>query len=190
MKTKNLISIAVVGLMICAFSTGAFAETFSVSYGIPMQYNFDGEWSGGDKVEADGLSGGMLHVKFPIMLGLGLESYVTIIKPPTGFDDMQISTSLLDVFYLTPIPLINVTIGVGVGNISIDCTTSTGSTCEDSYEAGLAYQWWGQLGYSFFPFLDVHLSYHDVTAKVKGKSGNSDLNFGGTVIAVGAAIYF
>ena len=192
MNFKKLLAFVVAGLMIGTFSTGAFAETFSVSAGIPMQHSFDGKWDNGDKLESEGVSGYMLYVKFPIMVGIGLEAYETLIKAPTGanFDDMKLTTSLFDVFYLTPIPLVNVTIGVGAGTTGVSCSVSGGETCDDYYEAGISYQWWAQLGFSFFPFLDAHLSYHDVTAKVKGKSGSSDLSFNGNVIALGVAFIF
>jgi len=192
MNFKKILSVVTAGFMICAFSTGVFAETFSVSAGVPMQHTFDGKWDNGDKVESGGISGYMLHVKFPIMIGIGLEAYETNIKPPSNgnFDDMKLSTSLFDVFYLTPIPLVNVTIGAGAGTTGVSCSIDGGETCNDYYEAGIAYQWWAQFGFSFFPFLDAHVSYHDVTAKVKGKSGGDDLSFNGNVIALGVAFIF
>jgi hypothetical protein len=193
MKIKKLLSLLITGVMICTFSTSAFAEFFSVSAGIPLSHTFKGEWSGsGGKVESDGVSGYMLHVKFPIMVGVGLEAYDTNIKAPDGanFDNMKLSTQLYDVFYLLPVPIVNITLGVGAGNTSLDCDVSGGASCDDFYEAGTAYQWWAQFGFPIFPFLDVHASYHDVTAKVKGKDSNDDLSFNGNVIALGVAFVF
>ena len=192
MNIKKLLSLAVAAFMILAFSTSAFAEFFSVSAGIPIQHTFTGKWSGSDEtVEADSVSGYMLHVKFPIMIGVGLESYETSLKAPSSSfpDDMKLTTTLYDLFYLLPIPVVNITVGIGVGNMTLDCTL-TGGTCDDVYEAGAATQIWGQFGFPIFPFLDLHASYHNVSAKVKGKDNNDDLTFNGYVIALGAAFIF
>ena len=193
MNVKKLVSVIVTAIVISSFSSNAFAELFSVSAGVPISHSFSGEWSSaGEKVESDGVSGYFFHVKFPIMIGVGLETYETKIKAPTGanFDDMKLATSIYDVFYLLPIPVINITIGIGAGNVSLDCAVTGGTTCSDYFEDGTATQWWGQFGFPIFPFLDIHVSYYNVTVKVKGKDTNDDLSFDGTVMAVGAAFIF
>ncbi len=199
MISRKLFSIIFAGLLICTFNTSAFAELFSVSVGVPVMHTTSTSWEtvNGD-VETDGVSGAMAHVKFPIMIGLGLEVYETKLKSPdsSGMEDIKLNTQMIDVFYLTPIPIVNFTIGLGIGNVSLDCDVSGGTKCSDYWEAGgmgSAYQWWGQLGFPIFPFLDIHLSYHSVNAKVKAKddvTGIEDEKFDGNVIGLGVAFVF
>lgn len=184
----------VAGLIACTFSTNAFAELFSVSAGIPVSHSITSKWSDDSEIETDGVSGVMLHVKFPIMIGVGYESYATKIKSPSSssFDDIELSTTMYDVFYLTPVPIVNFTIGVGIGSSTLECEDSSGAKCSDNYEAGSigsSTQFWGQLGFPVFPMLDIHLSYHSVSAKVKGKEVD-DLTFNGNMIGLGAAFIF
>ena len=100
---------------------------------------------------------------------------------------------MFDFYYLTPIPVINFTIGLGVGTANLSCELATSESCSDLYESGSigsAYQWYGQLGYSFLPFFDVHLTYQNLTAKVKHKDGGSTDSFNGSVIGAGVAFIF
>lgn len=196
MFSKKLITFIAILALSCGFSANAFAELFSVSVGIPFQHNFTSEWDGGDTVESDGTSGMMVHVKFPIMLGLGYETYETKLKSfnDSIVDDMKLTINMIDVFWLTPIPIVNVTVGAGIGTTKFDCEYQTNNdTCDDLYKSptlGSAYQWYGQLGYNFMPFFDVHLSYHNVTAKVEEEDGGDTSSFNGSVLGIGVAFIF
>jgi hypothetical protein len=195
MFSKKLVSLMAALIIAGGMSSNAFAELFSVSVGIPIQHTFSSEWEGGDAVESESVSGAMVHVKFPVMLGVGYETYQTSIKSynDSVVDDINLSINMLDLFWLTPIPIVNFTIGVGVGTSTLDCKYSTGDTCADVFEAGgfaSAYQLYAQLGFNFLPFLDAHLSYHGVTAKVKEKDSGDTSSFNGNVIGLGVAFIF
>ncbi len=197
MISRKVIPFIIAAALVFGFNTNAFAELFSVSAGIPISHSFSSEWSdGGGTLESDGVSGAMVHVKFPIMLGIGYESYKTKIKSydESVIDDISLTTNMLDFFWLTPIPVVNFTIGAGIGTAIFECDlVQTGRSCSDDYESlgpTSTYQLWGQLGYSFLPFLDAHFSYHNVSAKVKDKDDDSTTAFNGTVIGFGLAFIF
>ncbi len=200
MISKRLISIITAVILVIAFNTNAFAEFFSFGIGVPIDHKFTSEWKEtGDTVESDGVSGAFVHVKFPIMIGLGYENYTTKLKPTNDtVKDMSITINMIDVFWLTPIPIVNFTLGAGLGTTEINCEYSSGDTCKDRFEdpaLASAYQWYMQLGYDFLPYLDAHVSYHNVTAKVTSKddaptnSGETD-SLNGSVIGVGVAFIF
>ncbi len=105
MKSK-LISILlplILGFMLL-FGSPLKAELFSVSAGIPLSHDIKDE-----NLDSDGVSGFFFHVKFPILVGVGLENYETKIKD----SDTIIDTTMYDIFYLLPIPMINLTVGLG-----------------------------------------------------------------------------
>ncbi len=96
MKSK-LISILlplILGFMLL-FGSPLKAELFSVSAGIPLSHDIKDE-----NLDSDGVSGFFFHVKFPILVGVGLENYETKIKDL----DTKIATTMYDIFYLLPIP--------------------------------------------------------------------------------------
>ncbi len=192
MFSKKLFPIIAAALLLFGLSSNAYAEFFSVSIGLPVAQSFSTEWESGDIVESAGISGAMVHVKFPIMIGLGYESYVSSIKSPDKdiLDDITLTTSMLDFFWLTPIPVVNFTIGAGVGSVTYDCEFESGSSCSDYYDPGLTWQWYAQLGFTFFPFLDAHLSYQNVSATVIGKDDYDNETFKSSVYAVGVAFIF
>ncbi len=204
MSAKKLLSTLFAGLLFCSFSTSAFAELFSVSAGIPVMHSFSKKWStfadtpSAPSIEADGMpSGALAHVKFPIMVGLGAEMYETKLKSPiSSLTDAKLSSTMFDVFYLLPIPIVNITIGLGAGTVALECTVTgnnDGDKCSDFWDGGMATQVWGQFGFPIFPFIDLHLSVHQVNAKIKKKEGTTNINdenFGGNMVAFGASIIF
>jgi hypothetical protein len=200
MISKRLIIILASIALISGFTSNVFAELFSFGVGIPVQHTFTSEWEEtGDNVESDGTSGAFVHVKFPIMLGVGFETYQTNLKEPNDeVDDMSLTINMIDVFWLTPIPIINFTVGAGLGTTALNCEYADGNKCSDKYKDpsfASAYQWYLQLGYEFLPFLDAHVSYHNVTAKAT-REDDSDpdagetSSFNGNVIGVGVSFIF
>ncbi|MFH2131439.1 MAG: hypothetical protein ABIK68_13775 [bacterium] len=186
MITRKIFPFLVAAFLSLSFSSSAQAEFFSISAGVPVSHNLSNS-----NLESDGVSGYLVHFKLPIMIGLGMESYETKIKySDPSVSDMKLATNMVDIFWLTPIPVINVTLGAGAGTADLSCSVAGGTTCSNYYDKGTVTQLWAQLGISPIPFLDVHVSYHSVSGDVKGKGSNSDLNVGGTVIAVGASIIF
>lgn len=175
MYFKKLISFIITCVLVFSFSGRAAAELFSVSVAIPVYQNFqDGD------IKADGMPVGLLaHFKFPIMVGIGVESYQTKIDGPT---DVAVQTNMLDVFYLLPVPIINITIGLGVGNVAPDI---------DKFKNGLAYQYWGEIGFPFFPFLNAHISYHKIFASLESDSSSvRDADIDSEMIALGVGFIF
>ena len=177
---KRIASLFITVALVCVFNGAALAELFSVSLGVPVYHSFNEEG-----VKADGMPTGVLaHVKFPIMIGLGIESYQTEIDTgEANIDKVRLKTNMFDIFYLLPVPIVNITLGVGAGNINAD---------SDIYEdSALAYQAWCQAGFPVLPFLDMHLSYHKIFAKLESKDDSiSDANFNSDMIAVGIAFVF
>jgi len=177
MKSK-LISILlplILGVMLL-FGSPLKAELFSVSAGIPLSHDIKDE-----NLDSDGVSGFFFHVKFPILVGVGLESYETKIKDL----DTKIGTTMYDIFYLLPIPVINLTVGLGAGQSELKC-----STCSSSYDVGTATQIYSSLGIPILGIMDAHLSYRIVNSSVKSKNGSEEYKTGGNVLGAGISIGF
>lgn len=154
----------------------ASAELFSVSLGIPVSHTFSEEG-----VESDGTSGVFAAVKLPILVGLGVENYSTDIKG----QDTKLNTTMYDVFYLLPIPIINFTLGVGLGNTELDC-----AGCSSTYDTGTATQWYGSLGFPFLGIADLHVSYRSVSSKIKNTTDGTETDVSGTVTGIGVSVGF
>ena len=176
-KSFSLSCALAVGFLFIALQ--AKAEFFSISAGIPILHSFSDS-----KNKPEGISGFFLHGKLPILVGAGYENYKTKIKS----DDSQweLGTTMYDVFYLLPIPIINLTLGLGAGQTEeLIC-----NSCSSSYDSGNAVQWYASLGYPFLGIMDVHLNFRSVTSTIKGKSDNEDVDVSGTVTGIGASIGF
>ena len=179
MKKTILTAFTAASLLI--YSTPSFAELFSVSAGVPFSHSF-----ANTKVESDGVSGFFLAAKLPIMVGVGIESYQTKIKGTT----QKLATSMYDIFYQLPIPIVNLTLGLGTGSTELQCVGCT------IYDKGSAFQWYTSVGIPFLPFFDVHLSLRRVSSKIKtnaaseGTSKGTEYNVGGTVAGIGVAFGF
>ena len=179
MKKTILTAFTAASLLLC--STPAFAELFSVSAGVPFSHSF-----ANTKVESDGVSGFFLAAKLPIMVGVGIESYKTKIKGTT----QKLATSMYDIFYQLPIPIVNLTLGLGMGSTELQCVGCT------IYDKGSATQWYTSVGIPFLPFFDVHLSLRRVSSKIKtnaasgGTPKGTEYDVGGTVAGIGIAFGF
>jgi len=179
MKKTILTAFTAASLLI--YSTPSFAELFSVSAGVPFSHSF-----ANTKVESDGVSGFFLAAKLPIMVGVGIESYKTKIKGTT----QKLATSMYDIFYQLPIPIVNLTLGLGTGLTELQCVGCT------IYDKGSAFQWYTSVGIPFLPFFDVHLSLRRVSSKIKtnaasgGTPKGTEYNVGGTVAGIGVAFGF
>ena len=97
------------------FSTQAFA-LINFSVGVPLSHTFTGKYNGGDEVKSDGVSGYFIQVGVPILPGIGMDSYKTKLKDNV---DTDVETSIYNLYYLLPIPIFNLTIGVGVGSTEL-----------------------------------------------------------------------
>jgi len=179
MKKTILTAFTAASFLFC--STSAFAELFSVSAGVPFSNSF-----ANTKVESDGVSGFFLAAKLPIMVGVGIESYKTKIKGTT----QKLATSMYDIFYQLPIPIVNLTLGLGMGSTEPQC-----GSCS-TFDKGGATQWYTSVGIPFLPFFDAHLSLRRVSSKIKtnaaseGTPKGTEYNVGGTVSGIGVAFGF
>ena len=180
MKKTILTAFTAVSLLL--YSTSAFAELFSVSAGIPFSHSF----ADTKVAESDGVSGFFLAGKLPILVGVGIESYKTKIKNSTT----TLATSMYDIFYQLPIPIVNLTLGLGMGSTELQC-----GSCS-TFDKGSATQWYTSVGIPIFPFFDVHLSLRRVSSKIKtnaaseGTPKGTEYDLGGTVAGIGIAFGF
>ena len=175
---KKTILTAFTAASFLIYSTPSFAELFSVSAGVPFSHSF----ADTKVAESDGVGGVFLAAKLPIMVGVGIESYKTKLKNPTKI----LATSMYDIFYQLPIPIVNLTLGLGMGSTELQCVGCS------IYDKGSAAQWYTSVGIPFLPFFDVHLSLRRVSSKIKktAASGGTEYDLGGTVAGIGIAFGF
>ena len=172
---QNVLPLIVASMVI--FGGTLRAEFFSISVGVPLSHDISDE-----NLSSDGVSGIFMHVKLPILVGVGLEKYETKIKDS---NIKKIGTTMYDIFYLLPIPVINLTIGVGAGESEFIC-----SSCSSNYNKGTATQIYTSLGIPFLGIMDGHLSYRSVNSTIKKKDGTTKYKTGGSVIGAGISIGF
>ena len=170
-----------------------FASPLTISLGIPQEHTFTEKNESGRKIEADGSSGYFLGIKFPIGFGLGIDSYKTKFKGDTS----KIVTIMYNIFYQFPIPVINLTIGLGSGKTKLDCSaceedyTHPESGDKTGYKAGDASQWYTSFGIQLTQLIDIHISYRSVTSKkIEQVYSGSKVNYNGKVTGVGFAFIF
>ena len=174
-------------------SAPVFAGPLKISLGIPQEHTFTEKNESGRKIEADGSSGYFLGIKFPIGFGLGIDSYKTKFKGDTS----KIVTIMYNIFYQFPIPVINLTIGLGSGKTKLDCSacaedyTDPESGDKTGYKAGEASQWYTSFGIQLTQLIDIHISYRSVTSKkIKQVYNEAKVNYSGNVTGVGLAFKF
>ena len=165
------------------FSTQAFA-LINFSVGVPLSHTFTGKYNGGNEVKSDGVSGYFIQVGIPILPGIGMDSYKTGLKVDPGEEAVDLETSIYNLYYLLPIPVINLTFGAGVGSTKMVC-----SYCDQYFDKGSATQVYASLGFPIIPLFDLHLSYRSVSSKVKIKTGGEH-DFGGNVMGLGIGFNF
>ena len=183
MKAKIILSTLAATILIFS-STQAFA-LFSISAGVPISQSFTAKNADGSNVaESDGVSGVFMHASLPILVGLGIENYTTKLKDTGG---IELATTMYDIFYQLPIPIVNLTVGLGTGSTELQCTL-----CSAAYDKGTPTQWYASLGVPFFPFFDMHLSYRSITSKmaIKAAAGGGELDLSGNVTGVGIMFSF
>lgn len=200
MFRKKAISLIFAAFFLFALNGGASAALLHLSAGIPVSHSFSNfKITNSDAdidvtVEADGVSGTLMHASLILLPGLGVESYETKLKASDLdlLDGAKLKTTMYDLFYLLPVPIINLSFGVGLGSLELVC-----DDCSDVWYtgAGAAYQWFVQGGFPIIPLFDIHVSYHSITgtmlAKQDGKdAGYEDLDLSGSMMAVGVAFTF
>jgi len=162
------------------YSTQAFA-LLNFSVGVPLSHTFTGKYNDGTEVKSDGVSGAFIQVGVPILPGIGIDSYKTKLKDKTP--TVELATMIYNLYYLLPIPIINLTLGVGVGSTELQC-----STCA-AFDKGSASQWYASFGMPIIPLFDLHLSYRSVSSKIKIISGGEH-DLSGNVMGLGIGFNF
>ena len=173
------------------YSTPSFA--ISISVGVPIGASLTAKGDDGSATKTDGASGYFLGVQLPFGLGLGMDSHKTKIKGST----YKVATSMYNLYYQLPVPVVSLILGLGTGNSNYDCPdagfggANKGKSCADMWDKGSATQWYTSVGFPIIPFFDIHLSYRSITSKnVKAKGGDTKQDLGGTITGVGIAFNF
>ena len=190
---KKIILSAFTATSLLLPSAPVFAGPLTISLGIPQEHTFTEKNESGSKIEADGSSGYFLGIKFPVGFGLGIDSYKTKFKGDTS----KIVKIMYNVFYQFPIPVINITIGIGSGKTTLDCSaceedyTDPESGDKTGYKAGAANQWFTSFGIQFNQLIDIHISYRSVTSKkIEQVYSRAKVNYSGKVTGVGLSFIF
>ena len=179
---KKIILTVFAASSLLLYSTTAFALV-NFSVGVPLSHTFTGKYQDGEEVKSDGVSGAFIQVGVPVLPGIGIDSYKTKLKDNTP--TIEVATMIYNLYYLLPIPVINLTLGVGVGSTELQC-----DTCAASFDKGSASQWYASFGIPIIPLFDLHLSYRSVSSKIKSKTGSAEHDFGGNVMGLGIGFNF
>ena len=174
---KKIILTVFAASSLLLYSTPSFA-LLNFSVGVPLSHTFTGKYSNGEEVKSDGVSGAFIQVGVPMLPGIGMDSYKTKLKD----QDEIVATMIYNLYYLLPIPIINLTLGVGVGSTELQCGTCTAK--------GSASQWYASFGMPIIPLFDLHLSYRSVSSKIKNKSGSMEHDVSGNVMGLGIGFNF
>ena len=179
---KKIILTVFAASSLLLYSTPSFA--ISLSVGVPIGASIKND-AGSE--EADGASGYFLGVQLPFGLGLGMDSHKTKFKDST----VKVATSMYNLYYQLPVPVVSLILGLGTGNSNYDCPDSGGGTCAEIFDKGAATQWYTSIGFPIIPFFDIHLSYRSITSKnVKYKASGNKEDVSGTITGIGLAFNF
>ena len=177
---KKIILTVFAATSLLLYSTPSFA--ISLSVGVPIASSLN-------EGKTDGASGYFLGVQLPFGLGLGMDSHKTKFKDSST---LKVATSMYNLYYQLPVPVVSLILGLGTGNSNFDCPDSGGGTCAEIFDKGAATQWYTSIGLPIIPFFDIHLSYRSITSKnVKGKcSSCTKQDLSGTITGIGLAFNF
>ena len=173
---KKIILTVFAASSLLLYSTPSFA-LLNFSVGVPLSHSF----ADTKVAESDGVSGYFIQIGVPMLPGLGMDSYETKLKCTGCSKVPKISTSMYNLYYLLPIPIINLTIGIGTGKTEY----SYGGVAIDD---GAATQWYTSFGIPIIPLFDLHLSYRSISSKLVSTSAEYDL--GGNIMGLGIGFNF
>ncbi|MDP7614229.1 MAG: hypothetical protein QF778_02840 [SAR324 cluster bacterium] len=187
MRKIILTVFAASGLLL--YSTQAFA-LINFSFGVPISHTFTGKTTSGGDMESEGVSGTFIQIGVPLFPGIGVDSYKTKLKCATCAGDLHVATTIYNLYYLLPIPIVNLTIGVGAGNTKFECSGGMDCSWQDG---GSATQWYTSIGMPILPLFDLHLSYRSVSSKIETTTGSDKGkkdDVGGNVMGLGIGFNF
>ena len=177
---KKIILTVFAASSLLLYSTPSFA-LINFSVGVPLSHTITGKNNDGSEIKAKGVSDTFIQVGVPMLPGIGIDSYKTKLEDSTT----ELATMIYNLYYLLPIPIINLTIGAGVGSTELQC-----ETCAASLDKGTANQWYVSFGMPIIPLFDLHLSYRSVSSKIKEKSGTNEHDLSGNVMGLGIGFNF
>jgi len=181
---KKIIITVFAASSLLLYSTPSFA-LLNFSVGVPLSHTFTGKWSDGTAIESDGVGGYFIQIGVPMLPGLGMDSHKAHIKSDS-IVPLYVSTTMYNLYYLLPIPIINLTLGVGTGKSQFEILGLKG-------DDGTATQWYTSLGIPILPLFDLHLSYRSISSKIESTSGNDKGkkdDVGGNVMGLGIGFNF
>ena len=178
---KKIILTVFAASSLLLYSTPSFA--ISLSVGVPVAASIPGD---DGTAETDGTSGYFLGVQLPFGLGLGMDSHKTKFKDST----VKVATSMYNLYYQLPVPVVSLILGLGTGNSNYDCPDSGGGTCAEIFDKGAATQWYTSIGFPIIPFFDIHLSYRSITSKNIKDPDGTKYDVSGTITGIGLAFNF
>ena len=182
---KKIILTVFAASSLLLYNTQAFA-LLNFSVGVPLSHTFTGKFSDGTELESDGASGYFIQIGVPMLPGIGMDSYKAQVKCPTCDNPFYVSTTMYNLYYLLPIPIINLTLGIGTGKSQWE---SEGQVGDD----GTATQFYTSIGVPIIPLFDIHLSYRSVSSKIESTSGRDKGekdDVGGNVMGLGIGFNF
>jgi len=115
-----------------------------------------------------------------------MDSYETKLKCEGCAKESKLSTSIYNLYYQLPIPIVNLTLGIGAGKTQ----QLWGGVALDD---GAATQFYANVGIPILPLFDIHLSYRSISSKIESTSGSdkgTEYDFGGSVMGLGLGFNF
>ena len=181
---KKIILTVFAATSLLLYNTQAFA-LLNFSVGVPLSHTFTGKDTGGTAFESDGVVGYFIQIGVPMLPGLGMDSHKVQIKNDSNLP-FYVSTTMYNLYYILPIPIINLTLGVGTGKSQFEILGLKG-------DDGTATQWYTSLGIPILPLFDLHLSYRSISSKIESTSGNDKGkkdDVGGNIMGLGIGFNF
>ena len=175
---KKIILTVFAASSLLLYSTPSFA-LINFSVGVPLSHTITGKNNDGSEIKAKGVSGTFIQVGVPMLPGIGIDSYKTKLEDSTT----ELATMIYNLYYLLPIPIINLTLGAGVGSTELQCEDCA------AFAKGTANQWYVSFGMPIIPLFDLHLSYRSVSSKIKIISGGEH-DLSGNVMGLGIGFNF
>ena len=178
---KKIILTVFAASSLLLYNTQAFA-LINFSVGVPLSHSF----ADPKVAESEGVSGYFIQIGVPMLPGLGMDSYETKTKCEDCDKEQKISTTMYNLYYLLPIPIVNLTIGVGTGKIQYYWGSAAG-------DDATATQFYTSIGVPIIPLFDIHLSYRSVSSKIESTSGRDKGekdDVGGNVMGLGIGFNF
>ena len=153
---------------------------------MPLSHTITGKSADGTTNVPDGTSGFFIQAGLPLLPGIGIDNYKTKLKQGNCVGcwniPIDLATTMYNLYYLLPIPIVNLTIGVGTGKTEY----SYGGVAIDD---GAATQWYTSFGVPIIPLFDLHLNYRSVSSKIKIISGGEH-DLSGNVMGLGIGFNF